>query len=115
MSAAQPSWGDVWLVNLDPTLGHEQAGRRPAVIVSEDGFNHGAGQMVVIVPMTRTARGVPLHVPVDPPEGGVRARSYVMCDNIRSISTIRLVDYWGSLMPVTMTRIGLRLERLLKP
>jgi mRNA interferase MazF len=114
MTSRQPSWGDVWLVDLDPTRGHEQAGRRPAVIVSEDGFNHGPGQMVVVVPMTRTARGIPLHVPVNPPEGGVRMRSYAMCDNIRSISTSRLIDHWGTLSPSTMLRIGLRLERLLK-
>ena len=70
--------------------------------------------MVVVVPMTRSARGIPLHVPVNPPEGGVRMRSYVMCDNIRSISTSRLIDHWGTLSPSTMLRIGLRLERLLK-
>lgn len=114
MLTNQPSWSGVWLVDLDPTKGHEQAGRRPAVIISEDSFNHGPSRMVVILPMTRTARGIPLHVQVDPPEGGLRSRSFIMCDNIRSISTTRLREYWGSLSPLTMRRVALRLERLLK-
>lgn len=114
MTATQPSWSDVWLVDLDPTEGHEQAGRRPAVIVSDDSFNYGPGRMVVILPMTRTARSILLHVPVDPPEGGLRSHSFIMCDNIRSISTTRLREYWGSLSPLTMRRVALRLERLLK-
>ncbi|MGI6209653.1 MAG: type II toxin-antitoxin system PemK/MazF family toxin [Anaerolineae bacterium] len=72
MSGFLPSRGDIWLVDLGPTPGHEQAGRRPALVVSTDAFNQGPAGLVVVLPITTTERGIPLHVPVNPPEGGVR-------------------------------------------
>jgi mRNA-degrading endonuclease toxin of MazEF toxin-antitoxin module len=43
--------GDIWLVGLDPTHGHEQRGRRPVLIVSPDAFNR-LTQVPVVVPIT---------------------------------------------------------------
>jgi mRNA interferase MazF len=56
MNASQPSRGEVWDLNLDPTKGREQAGNRPALILSVNLFNHGAAELVVVVPITRTER-----------------------------------------------------------
>src|SRR6185295_5268066 len=50
--------GEVWLADLDPTRGHEQAGRRPVLIVSDDVFNAGAAELVVVLPMTSTLRPI---------------------------------------------------------
>lgn len=91
MSTSAPARGDVWLVDLNPTRGHEQAGIRPAAVVSVDLFNHGPAGLIVVLPMTSTDRRIPMHVPIDPPEGGVRHRSFVKCEDVRAVSTARLV------------------------
>lgn len=88
---AAPRRGEVWLVDLDPTRGHEQAGRRPALVVSADGFNAGRAGLVLVVPFTTRARGIPTHVPVTPPEGGLSERSFARCEDLRSVSAERLV------------------------
>ena len=113
-NSARPARGAVWLASLSPTRGHEQAGVRPVVIVSDDTFNSGPAGLLVVVPMTTTWRGVPLHVPIDPPEGGLRKRSMVKCEDIRSISVERLIEYWGSLSASTMSAIEDRLRILLR-
>jgi mRNA interferase MazF len=46
--------------------------------------------MVAIAPITSRDKGIPLHVRVDPPEGGLDVPSFVMCDQLRTISTDRL-------------------------
>ena len=68
MAAPEPSRGDIWLVNLNPAPGHEQAGVRPALIVSVDPFNHGAAGLVVPLPLTSVEKGIPFHVAVAPPD-----------------------------------------------
>ena len=113
MTSPLPSRGEVWSVNLNPTRGHEQAGVRPALVVSVDAFNHGPAELAVIVPLTTTERGIPLHVPVNPPEGGVRQRSFIKCEDVRSVSRERLADRWGSVSDSTMDAVEERLRILL--
>ena len=89
--------GDVWLADLDPTRGREQAaGRRPVFVLSDDLFNAGPANLVIVLPLTSTLRSIPSHVRVDPPDGGVKNASAVLCDAIRSISKERLVRRWGA-------------------
>ena len=40
-----PSRGEIWMANLNPTRGHEQAGRRPVLIISTDTFNNGSNRI----------------------------------------------------------------------
>src|SRR5437763_2634603 len=108
------SRGEVWTVNLDPTRGHEQAGTRPALVVSSDQFNHGPAGLVVVVPMTTTERGIPLHVRIDPPEGGVRRTSFAKCEDVRSVSSRRLGKRWGIIQSSTMSIVADRLRILLE-
>jgi mRNA interferase MazF len=108
-----PSRGDIWTVDLDPTRGHEQAGRRPALVVSVDLFNRGPAGLVVVLPITSKAKGIPLHVPLAPPEGGVKTASYVKCEDIRSISKERLAKRLGHVLPETLQQIEDRLAVLL--
>jgi mRNA interferase MazF len=109
-----PARGEVWLADLNPTRGHEQAGRRPVLVVSEDLFNRGPAGLVIVLPMTSTLRNVPSHVPIAPPEGGVRNRTAVICEGIRSVSEDRLVVRWGSVERATMAAIEDRLRILLR-
>lgn len=109
-----PSRGEVWFVDLDPARGYERAGDRPVVIISTDVFNHGPSGLTVVVPLTRTDRNVPLHVRVDPREGGLREVSFAMCDQVRTISRDRLRGAArGFLPPGTMAEVEDRIRILL--
>jgi mRNA interferase MazF len=110
-----PSRGEIWPANLDPTRGHEQAGERPVLIVSTNPFNWGPAELICVLPITRADRGVPLHVRVEPPEGGLAARSFILCDAIRSIARERLgVRPWGVISNKTMQQVEDRLRVLLE-
>jgi mRNA interferase MazF len=112
---AQPSRGEIWQANLDQIRGHEQAGVRPVLIVSTNLFNHGPSRLVLCLPLTRADRRIPVHVAIDPPEGGVSGRSYILCDAIRSISIDRLgASPWGAVSLSTMRRVEDNLRILLE-
>jgi mRNA interferase MazF len=96
MSMGQPSRGDVWEVNLDPTIGREQAGTRPALLLSVDSFNHGPAELVIVLPITSKNKDQPLHVSVAPPEAGLTLPSFIKCDDIRSVSKQRLRRFRGT-------------------
>ena len=91
MTKLHPSKGEVWYVQLDPTVGHEQAKTRPCLIVSTNQFNHGKSMLTVVVPITSRNRSNPLHVPIEPPEGGLVLPSVILCDQIRTVSLKRLI------------------------
>ena len=111
----QPSRGEIWTADLDPTRGHEQAGQRPILIVSTNRFNHGPADLVLIAPLTRTTRHIPFRVQVDPPEGGLRDRSYILCDSVRSVAKERLGQRpWGMLSPATLAQVEDYLRILLE-
>jgi mRNA interferase MazF len=105
--------GDVWWIDADPVRGHEQAGTRPAVVVSADDFNTGPTGLIVVCPLTRTDYRSPLHVAVDPPDGGLRSRSFVLCEQIRAVSIERLESRVGRLGIPTVASIDRRLRLLL--
>jgi mRNA interferase MazF len=105
--------GEVWNVDLDPVRGHEQGRRRPCAIVSANAFNRGRHGLVTVCPLTRTEFRTPLHVELPAGEAGLRARSFVLCEQIRTISTDRLVSRLGSLRLSTMTNIDDRLRMVL--
>ncbi len=113
--ATFPWRGEVWLADLNPVRGHEQAGQRPVLIVSTNLFNHGPAGLIFVLPITRTDRRIPVHVPVNPPEGGLVARSFILCDALRSISTDRLVTKpLGTVSDVTMRLVESHLRILLE-
>lgn len=105
--------GEIWIANLDPTQGHEQGKTRPCLIISVDGFNNSPADMVVVAPLTRTNRKIPLHVELLPPEGGVTSPSYILCDQIRTISATRVKNCLGQISDDTMLRVEKRLQQLL--
>lgn len=104
--------GDVWDARLEPVLGHEQGGTRPVVIVSVDQFSAGRGEMCIAVPLTRTNRDTPLHVRIEPPEGGLTAVSYALPENIRSISRGRLAERRGQVYDATLEQVLRRIHLL---
>ena len=56
MNPDQPSRGQVWFLNLDPTEGREQSGSRPALVISVNAFNQGPAGLVVVLPVTSKAK-----------------------------------------------------------
>ncbi len=110
-----PNRGEIWLADLSPIRGHEQAGARPVLIISTNTFNHGPAGLVFVLPLTRTDRSIPIHIPIDPPEGGISTQSYILCDAVRSISKDRLGPRpWGSVSPVTLQRVEDNLRILME-
>jgi mRNA interferase MazF len=105
--------GEVWIVQFDPVRGREQGGRRPALVVSSDRLNRSTADLAVVVPLTTVDKRIRAHVPVDPPEGGLRRRSFVKPEDLRSVSTQRLGRRLGTVSPGTMEVVESRLRMLL--
>ena len=112
-SLPEPGRGEVWHARFDPVVGHEQGGERPCLVISDDRFNHSRAQLVVVVPITRTERGLASHVRVVPPEGGLQDVSFIQCEDIRSISKQRLRSQWGKVSAKTLSEVEDRLRMLL--
>jgi mRNA interferase MazF len=81
MTTYIPQKGDFVAVTFDPQSGHEQRGRRPALVVSNTLFNEHTG-LAIVCPLTNTGRGYPFHVAVvnDPEVTG-----FVMVEQVKSI------------------------------
>lgn len=108
-----PSRGEVWYVDFDPVKGHEQSGLRPALVVSVDPFNHGPAGLVVVLPITTRDKGIPFHVSIIPPEGGLTRQSFIKCEDIRSLSKDKVTTKLGSVLPSTFAQVEDRLKILL--
>lgn len=113
MTLSKPLRGQIWLVDLNPTRGHEQAGKRPCLIISVDLFNQGASGLAIVLPITSKDKGIPFHVEVNPEEGGLTQKSFIKCEDMRSISIERLSDLWGAVSTNTMMMVEDRLRILL--
>lgn len=110
MATPSPSRGEVWFVDLDPTRGHEQGGRRPALVVSDDGLNRGPAGIVIVVPITGVDKKIPLHVRMEPPEGGLTKASFAKPEDVRSVSKDRLIRRAGAASAGTMAEVADRLR-----
>lgn len=73
--------GDIVYLDFDPQSGHEQRGRRPALVVSNNLFNR-VSSLTMVCPITNTDRGHPFHVRLD---GATKTTGVVMCDQARML------------------------------
>lgn len=76
-----PRTGDILLINFNPTLGSEQAGIRPAIIVSSNGLHEGS-KRAFVCPITGNTIEWPTKVRLP---DGLKTKGYVLTDQIRSI------------------------------
>lgn len=81
MAAYVPRKGDFIAVTLDESVGHEQRGHRPALVVSNDLFNRRTG-LAFVCPVTSTRRDYPFHVEI--PDGQA-VTGFVMVEQVKSI------------------------------
>ena len=82
--------GDVVWVDLNPVVGHEQAGWRPAVVVSSRECNSSSHNVVIVVPVTARDRGLPHQVPMTGDGLGLTATSYAMTEQPHAVDRRRL-------------------------
>lgn len=81
MAAYVPRQGDLIAVTFDPQSGHEQRGRRPALVVSKDLFNRETG-LCIACPITSTDRAYPFHIAIPP---GSPVTGFAMVEQVKSI------------------------------
>jgi mRNA interferase MazF len=105
--------GEIWLVDFGEPVGREQAGRRPAVIVSADGLNDSRAGVVIVVPCTTSPRGLPSHVEIEPGSSGLDEISYAKCEDVKSVSDHRLIARLGAANDEALSAIARVLRFLL--
>jgi mRNA interferase MazF len=81
--------GQVWYVDLGYPVGSEQAGRRPAVVVSSRTHCSFPIEMAIVVPCTSVDRGLPHHVAIDWKSAGLDRATWVRTDDVRSVAERR--------------------------
>lgn len=96
--------GEVWLLDFDPVMGHEQAGYRPALVLSSDLAN--AAGMATVLPLTSKPRPYMTRLSLVPPEGGVTVPSWVICEQCRTVDTRRLKRRAGLVSAATMSKVS---------
>jgi mRNA interferase MazF len=102
-----PRRADIYLVNLDPTVGTEIAKTRPALIISNDIGNQYSSR-VIVAPITtqRVDRVYPFEVLIPAGEGGLQQTSKVLLDQIRTLDKSRLRRHLGRLSPERMNEVN---------
>lgn len=105
--------GEIWLVSLDPIKGREQAGTRPALVISVEPFNNSGLELVVVCPVTSKNKGFPTHVPIKVEESGLDRDSYIKAEDIRSVSTQRLIKAIGQIPADKLVEVEICLKRIL--
>lgn len=73
--------GNIIKVNFNPQRGHEQAGYRPALVVSNDTFNQRTN-LTLVCPITNTNNHFPLHIPLD---DRTNTTGVILCEHIRAL------------------------------
>jgi mRNA interferase MazF len=90
--------GALVVVELDPTLGHEQHGVRPCIVVSDpDVISDQRFPLVCVVPVTGTAGEGLLYPPLAPGQSGLAKKSFALIDHLRSIDKRRIRRVFGEL------------------
>lgn len=88
-----PRRGEIWSVDFDPARGSEQGGKRPALVIQNDAGNVSERYPnTIVLAMTTKGKEIPFHVLITPGHGtGLRETSWVKCEQILTISKVRLV------------------------
>ena len=92
--------GALVVVELDPTIGREQRGVRPCVVVSDpDVIGDQRFPLVCVVPVTGTTGEGLLYPPLAPGQSGLTKQSFALIDHLRSIDKRRIRRVFGDLAP----------------
>ncbi|HJZ91319.1 MAG TPA: type II toxin-antitoxin system PemK/MazF family toxin [Gemmataceae bacterium] len=106
--------GEVWMADLAPTVGSEQSGVRPVVVVQTDRANAHSPH-TIIIPFTSRIRQrlLPSHVFVPAGEGGLTQDSVALAEQIRAIDLTRLIRHLGDLPDPRVIEVDAALRTIL--
>lgn len=97
-----PSQGDIVYLDFDPQAGHEQRGRRPALVVSNLTYNK-LTKMALVCPITNTNRNFPLHVPLN---SKTSTSGFIMCEQVKALDiNFRNAEFHEQLPPDLMREV----------
>ena len=96
--------GEIRWADLNPVRGHEQGGKRPVVILSQDVFNERSGTVIAMAVTSQPQRtGFPLTL--DLPSSRLPKRSWVKISQVRTLSVERIVEVVDTLAPEEMSQL----------
>lgn len=99
---------NVYLVNLDPTVGHEIKKTRPCLVISPDEMNHNI-DTIIVAPMTTKSHSYPTRIPVKF-EG---KQGWIVLDQIRTVDSIRLVKHLGKITKKEVSEVKRVIKEML--
>ena len=99
---------DVFLINLDPTLGHEIKKTRPCLIISPNEMNRTI-QTIIIAPMTTKSHKYPTRVPVK----FEKKEGWIVLDQIRTVDRARLIKKLGKIKQREIEKVKSILQEML--
>ena len=110
MAIYVPDEGDIAWLNFTPQSGHEQAGRRPAVVLSPKAYNQRSG-LLICVPITNQIKGYPFEVVLS----GNGATGAALADQVKNLDwKSRQAERKGATTPVELAEIKAKIKTLLK-
>ncbi|MCL2168872.1 MAG: type II toxin-antitoxin system PemK/MazF family toxin [Defluviitaleaceae bacterium] len=77
--------GDIIFLDFDPQAGSEQAGVRPALVVSTNKYHFVTSKRAIVCPITRSDRKLPIHIRLD---GRTETKGFIMCDQIKTVDLV---------------------------
>lgn len=81
MAVYRPMQGDIVMLNFNPQAGHEQAGRHPALVVSNSSFHRYTG-LAIFCPITNQIKNYPMHVKLDE---RTKTTGEILCEHVKSL------------------------------
>ena len=106
----RPKRGDIIWINLNPQSGHEQAGRRPALVLSPESYNVKLG-LAIMCPITSQIKGYPFEVLIP---GGLEVSGAILSDQVKSLDWKTRDASWACKLPKnTLDEVLQKLSTLL--
>ena len=107
-----PNRGDAVWISFDPRVGHEQAGRRPAVVLSPEAYNGKVG-LAILCPITNQVKGYPFEVVIPP---NYKVSGVVLADQAKSLDwRVRKAEFICALPQEVILEVLDKLGTLLSP
>lgn len=109
-----PRQGEIWWIRLDPTEGGEIRKTRPALVLSNEGLHRLPLGLAIVAPLTTSRTGSALHVEIRLPHDGTERVAYALPEQLRAVSTTRLVRRVGRATPAVLAATRSRVNLLLR-
>jgi mRNA interferase MazF len=111
MNSYIPDRGDIVWINMNPQVGHEQAGRRPAIVLSPFSYNKKVG-LALFCPITNQIKGYPFEVGIPK---GMKVTGVILSDQVKSLDwRVRQVEFLGKIHEPVIVEALKKLNTLLR-